>query len=74
MPLGLIAAALGTDLTIKKKDFGLGMTKLIISHKEIDDIMKIIKPLEKSSLLIKSVSRQIKMKLKDKEVDLLLRY
>ena len=74
MPLGLIAAALGTDLTIKKKDFGLGMTKLIISHKKIDAIRKIIKSLEKSSSLIKSASKQIKIKRKDKEVDLLLRY
>ena len=33
------------------------MTKLIISNEEVDDIMKIIKSLEESGLLIKGFSK-----------------
>ena len=48
---------LATDPSIQKKSFGLGMILLIISNKEMDDI---IKSLEESGLLIKSVSEEIK--------------
>ena len=37
--------------------FGFGNTTLITSNEEINDIMKIIKSLEKSVLLIKDVSK-----------------
>ena len=39
--------------------FGSGITTLIISNEEINDIMKIVKPLEESGLLIKGVSETI---------------
>ena len=42
--LGLTAAA--TDAAICKKTFGLGMTTLIISNEEMNDIMKTIKSLK----------------------------
>ena len=51
-PLGLSAASLATDAAIQKKIFGSGTTALIISNEEMDDIMKIVKSLEESSLLI----------------------
>ena len=38
---------------IQKKMFGPGMATLIISNEEINDIMKIVKSLEESGLLIK---------------------
>ena len=41
--LGLTA----TDAAIQKNVFGPGMTTLINSNKEMDDIMKMIKSLEK---------------------------
>ena len=44
--------------------FGSGNTTLIISNKEINGIMKVIKSLEKSGLLIKGVSEAIKNKAK----------
>ena len=59
IPLGLTAAA-ATDAAIHKKIFGSGTTTLIISNEEMDDIMKIIKSLEESGLLMKSVSKTIK--------------
>ena len=59
IPLGLTASA--TDAAIQKKVFGSGMTTLIISNEEMNDIMKIInKFLEKAGLLIKGVSKTSK--------------
>ena len=39
-PLGLTVAASSTDVAIHKKMFASGMTTLIISNEEINDIMK----------------------------------
>ena len=59
IPLGLTAAA-ATDAVIHKKIFGSGFATLIISNEEINDIVKIVKSLEESGLLIKGVSETIK--------------
>ena len=40
--------------------FGFGLTTLIISNAEMNDITKIINSLEESGLLIKGVSEAIK--------------
>ena len=40
--------------------FGSCNTRLLISNEEINDIMKIVEPLEKSGLLINSASEIIK--------------
>ena len=58
--LRLIAAAAVTDSAIHKKMFGSGVTTLIISNEEMNDIMKIVKYLEESGFLIKDVSGTIK--------------
>ena len=47
------------------------MTKLIISNEELDDIIKIIKSLEESGLLIKGASKTIKNEAKEKKMDFL---
>ena len=60
IPLGLTAAPSATDAAIHKKMFGSGKTTLIISNKEMNNIMKIIKSIEESGLLIKGVSVTIK--------------
>ena len=39
--------------------FGSGMTTLIISNEEMNDIMKIVKSLEESGLLIKAVGENL---------------
>ena len=64
--LGLTAAASVTDAAIQKKTFGSGMTTIIISNKNVDDIMKIVNFLEDSGLLIKDVSKTIKTEAKEK--------
>ena len=60
MLLGLTATVSATDPPIPKKIFGSGMTALTISNEEMADIMKIVKSLGKSGLLIIGVSETIK--------------
>ena len=45
---------------------------LIVSNEEINDIMKVIKSLEESGLLIKGVSETIKNEAKEKKGGLLI--
>ena len=56
IPLQLIAAASAADATIQKKMFGSGVTALIISNVKMNDVMKIVKCLEESGLVMKGVS------------------
>ena len=67
IPLGLTAEESATDVAIHKKMFGSSVTTLIIFNKEMNDVMKIIKSLEKSGLLIKDISETIKNEAKEKE-------
>ena len=69
IPLGLTSAASATDAAIHKKLFGTHTTKLIISNEEISDIMKVVKSLEESGLLIKGVIKTIKNEAKSKKED-----
>ena len=57
IPLGLTAAASAANAGIHKKILGSGnTTMLIISNDEINDIIKIVKSLEDSVLLLKGVT------------------
>ena len=58
--IALTTAALATDAANHKKLFGSGNTTLIIFNEEMNDIMKIIKSLKESGLLIQGVSETIK--------------
>ena len=69
IPSEITAAVSATDAAIQKKRFGSGMTTLIISNEEMDDILKIIKSLKESGLLIKGVSKTIKNEAKEQTVD-----
>ena len=61
IPLGFpVAAAAATDAAIYKEIFGSGNTTLNISNEEMNDIMKIVKLLEVTGLLIKGVCKAIK--------------
>ena len=64
--LGLTAAESAADAGIRKKVLESGVATLIISNEDMDDIMKIVKSLEKSCLLIKGVSDTLKIKKKNK--------
>ena len=71
IPLRLTAVAAATDAAIHKKMFGSGSTKLIISNEEIEEIMRKIKSLEESGLLIKYISETIKNERKEQKVGFL---
>ena len=45
--------------------FGSGTTTLVFSNEDLNDIMKIIKSLEESGLLIKSASKTVKNEAKE---------
>ena len=67
-PLGITAAAsVVIDAGIQKKIYGSGTTTLIISNKEMNDIMKIIQALEDSNILLKGVTRTIKNETKEQK-------
>ena len=77
VPLGLTAAGSAADAGIHKKILGSGRrpldsalsrnnnTILIISNDEMDDILKIIKSLEDSGVLLKGVSETIQNQAKE---------
>ena len=70
IPLGLTAAALAADAGIHKKILGSGSdhnnTILIVSNDKMDDILKIVKSLEDSGVLLKGVSETIQNDAKEK--------
>ena len=68
-PLGITTAASEIDAGIQKKNYGSRTTTLIISNEVMNDIMKIAEALKDSNILIKGVTKTIKMKQKDKKVD-----
>ena len=61
IPLGLTAATSAADAGIHKEILGSGHnnTTLIISNDEMDDILKIVKSLEDSGVLLKGVRETI---------------
>ena len=67
IPLGLTAAASAADAGIHKRILGSGHnnTTLIISNDEMDDILKIVKSLEDSGVLLKGVSETIQHEAKE---------
>ena len=67
IPLGLTAAASAADAGIHKKILGSGNTTLIISNNEIEDIIKIVKSLEDSGLLLKGVTETIQNEVKEQK-------
>ena len=68
IPLGLTAAASAADAGIHKKILGSGNNiTLIISNDEINDIIKIVKSLEDSGVLLKGVTETVHNKVKEQK-------
>ena len=63
IPLGLTAA----DAGIHEKILGSGHTTLIISNNEIEDLIKIVKALEDSGLLVKWVTESVQNEIKEQK-------
>ena len=60
-PLGLSAAMSATDVAIQKKIYGSGTKTVEFSNKDLDDMTKIVKALEDSDVLMKGVTKTLKM-------------
>ena len=68
IPLGLTAAASAADAGIYKKILGSGnTTTLVISNKDTDDLIKIVKSLEDSGLLLKGVTESVQNEIKEQK-------
>ena len=68
IPLGSTAAASAADAGIHKRILGYGnMTTLILSNDEIGDIIKIVKSLEGSDLLLKGVTETVQNEIKEQK-------
>ena len=68
IPLGLTAAASAVDAGIHKKILGSGNnTTLIIYNEDMDDLIKIAKSFEDSSLLLKGVTESVQNEIKEQK-------
>ena len=68
IPLGLAAAASAADAGIHKKILGSGNNvALTISNNEIEDLIKIVKSLEDSGLLLKGVTESVQNEIKEQK-------
>ena len=68
IPVGLTAAASAADAGLHKKILGSSShTALIISNKDIEDLIKIAKSLEDSGLLLKAVTESVQNEIKEQK-------
>ena len=75
IPLGLTVASAAADAGIHKKILGSGNnTTLIISNKDMDDLIKIVKLLEDSGLLLKGITESVQSEIKEQKADFLVCY
>ena len=71
IPLRLTAAASAVDAEMHKNILGSGTTTSKVSNDEMEDIIKIVKPLEDSDLLLKGVSETIQNEAKEQKAGFL---
>ena len=67
IPLGLTATASAADAGIHKKILGSGNTTLIMSNKDMKYLIKIVKSLEDSGLLLKAVTETVQNEVKEQK-------
>ena len=66
--LGLTAAASATDTAINKNILGSGgHTTLIISNDDMQDLLKVVKTLEDSGLLLDGITDTVKNEVKEQK-------
>ena len=66
-PLGITAAASAINAGIQNEIHDSGTTTLLVSNKEMNDIMKIVQALEGSNILLKGVIKTIKNETKEQK-------
>ena len=68
LPFGLSAGMSAADAATQKKHInGSGTTALITSNEEMEDIIKIVKTLEESGLLVKGIIETVKNEIKEQQ-------
>ena len=67
IPLGLSTGMSAADTAFQKKIHGSGTTALSISNEEMEDIMKIVKSIEESGLLMNAISETTKNEVKEQK-------
>ena len=67
LPFGLTVGISAADAAIQMKIYRSGIAALLIFNEEIEDMMKIVKSLEGSGLLIKGISETIKSETKEQK-------
>ena len=58
---------LTADRAIQENIYGSGTTTLVISNGEIEELMKVVKSLEESRLLVKGINETIKNETKEQK-------
>ena len=72
--LGLTAAASATDAAINKKILGsVNHTTLITSNDDMKDLLKLVKSLEDSGLLLDGITETVKNEVKEQKGGFLLK-
>ena len=66
-PSGITATASAIDAGIQKKIHRSGTTTLIISNKEMNDIIKVVQALKDSNNLLKGVTKTIEIEKKEQK-------
>ena len=67
IPLGLTAAASAAEVRIHNKILGSGNTTLVISNNDIEDLIKTVKSLEDSRLLLEEVTESVQNEVKEQK-------
>ena len=67
IPLAIPAATSASDAGIHKKPLGSGTATIMVSNKEMEDIMKLVRSLENSGLFLKEVSETIQNEAKEQK-------
>ena len=65
--LGLTAASSAIDAGFQKKIYESGTTTLVITNEQMNDIIKIVQPLQDSNILLKGVTKTIKNETKEQK-------
>ena len=66
-PLRITTPASAIDAKIQKKIHGSGTTTLIVSNKEMNNVIKIVQALEDSNILLKGITKAIKNETKEQK-------
>ena len=74
LPIWLSAGILAGGASVQKKIYGWETTVIITSNEKMEDMIKIVKSLEESRILIKGISENIKQKKKNKKESFFQRY